>query len=109
VTHREETRFSWNEILSALGPVLIGRASEQRMKDKLVEIFINRRPDWKSIYNAYMRDEGFQKVKLQLRSLGIIGEAGVQGQSGEMQWSLTPYGDHLLSQIAAIRSSAKRA
>lgn len=37
--------FSWNDILSILGPILIDQASEQRLKDKIEEVFANRYQD----------------------------------------------------------------
>ena len=59
------------------------------------------------IYSVYPRDEDFQRIKLQLRALGLIQE--VKGQSEKERvhghWTLTPYGDRLMTQVAAIRSS----
>jgi hypothetical protein len=94
--------FSWNDILSLLGPVLITQASESDLKKKLAEAAMNRLKDTlgRQVFNAYMRDEEFQKVKLQLRALGLVREVGAA-------WTLTPSGDRLLTQVAAIRSSAK--
>ncbi len=103
--------FSWNDILSILGPLLIIQASEHDLKEKLAEAVRNRFKDQlgAQIFNTYMRDEEFQQVKLQLRALGLIRE--VKGQPGKTgpgtAWALTPYGDHVMTQVAAIRSAAK--
>jgi hypothetical protein len=66
--------YSWNNILSILGPILIVQASEDDLKGKLSEAFRNRYVDRHraSIYHEYMRDEDFQQIKLQLRALGLI-------------------------------------
>ncbi len=103
--------FSWNQILAILGPIMIAGASERDLGEKLVEAFANRASDrdGKYIYDTHIRDQDFQQVKLQLRALGLIRE--VNGQSansgGSALWTLTPYGDRVMTQVAAIRSSAK--
>jgi hypothetical protein len=98
--------FSWNDILTILGPILIYQASEQTLREKLSEVFRNRRrdKDGSSIFDVNPRDEDFQRIKLQLRALGLIRE--IQNPNGA-RWTLTPYGDRLMMQVAAIRSSAK--
>jgi hypothetical protein len=103
--------FSWNNILSILGPILIGQASEEQLKQKLAEVFRNRYRDKNriGISSVYPRDEDFQGIKVQLRALGLIREVKDQGENRKihMGWTLTPYGDRLMTQVAAIRSSAK--
>lgn len=104
--------FRWNDILSVLGPILLTRAHENDLKEKLSEIFMNRFNDkfQKNVLRAWMaRDQEFQQIKLQLRALGLIqqGNDPSGNQGSPPVWTLTPYGDHLLTQVAAIRSSAK--
>jgi hypothetical protein len=103
--------FSWNEILSILGPVLITQASEGDLKKKLAQAFTNRFKDrtGEQVFSAYMRDDEFQQVKLQLRALGLIQESkATPSGAGDLAiWTLTPYGDRQMTQVAAIRSSAK--
>jgi hypothetical protein len=43
--------FSWNNILSFLGPILIDQASDKRLKEKLAEVFTNRHRR-EGVYNA---------------------------------------------------------
>ena len=103
--------FTWNNILSILGPILIDQASETELKNKLSEVFTNRYRDKNetAVYNVYPRDEDFQRIKVQLRALGLIREVKGQGENRKIQrgWMLTPYGDRLMTQVAAVRSSAK--
>jgi hypothetical protein len=103
--------FSWNDILSILGPILIIQASESVLKGKLAEAFANRFKDKHGgdVFHTYMRDEEFQQVKLQLRALGLIRELKDKPpRNGDsVLWTLTPYGDRLMTQVAAIQSSAK--
>jgi hypothetical protein len=106
-----EEAFSWNKILSKLGPILIGQASEKELSDKLSEAIQNRYQDKKkmTIYGVVARDQDFQQIKLQLRALGLIRE--VNGNAGKVgankSWTLTPHGDRVMTQVAALRSSAK--
>jgi len=101
-------KISWNELLRILGPILINSASESELKGKLAEVFTNRyrdrvRPTLQSdIFNTRIRDEDFQKVKVQLRALGIMRELAGQGD----RWKLTPYGDRKVMHVAAIHSKA---
>jgi Domain of unknown function (DUF4062) len=99
--------FSWNNVLSIMGPILIDQASDTELKDKLAEAINNRYRDRNSvpIYSAYPRDEDFQQIKVQLRALGLIREVKHQGQNGKTHqgWTLTHYGDRLMTQVAAIR------
>ena len=104
--------LSWNALLSILGPILIGGASEEELKDKLEEALTNRYRDRHNavIYRVNARDEDFQRVKIQLRALGLIREAKGQERSAQRagkRWDLTPHGDRVMTQVAAVRSSAK--
>jgi hypothetical protein len=93
-------QFTWNQLISLLGPILLEGTTENNLKNKLNEAFRNRALDESNIRasNVNIRNEDFQKVKLQLRALGIV-TASPHGQ-----WRLTSYGDRLLTQNAAIRS-----
>ncbi len=86
-----------------LGPILITQIHENALRDKFAEVFKNRFKDryHTEAHSAYLaRDEQFQQVKLQLRALRLIREVGIG-------WTLTPRGDHVMTQVAAIRSSAR--
>lgn len=97
--------LSWNAIFSLLGPGLIFQATEGDLKAKLTAAF--RSQNRGEVLFPQISDEDFQKVKLQLRALGLIQELkGKSETAGDSAlWTLTPYGDRLLTQVAAIRSS----
>lgn len=100
--------FSWNRILSVLGPILIVQASEMDLKGKLCEAFANRLKDEHKVQicSPYVRDEDFQRIKLQMRALGLMQEVSGRRMPGYApSWTLTPYGDRIMTQVAAIRSS----
>jgi Domain of unknown function (DUF4062)/Viral A-type inclusion protein repeat len=102
ISGRRETafEFTWNELLSLLGPILLEEATESSFAGKLNEAFRNRARDERNVKasNVNIRNEDLQKVKLQLRALGIV----TRSQDG--LWQLTTYGDKLLMRNAAIRS-----
>jgi hypothetical protein len=95
--------FTWNQVISLLGPILLEGATENSLLDKLNEAFRNRARDERDvkISGVNIRNEDFQKVKLQLRALGVV------ARSPHGLWELTAYGDRLMTQIAAIRSQRK--
>ena len=102
--------LSWNQILSIVGPILVVEANEAYLKAQLGEAFRNSlEVSGAEVFYPSVVDEDFQKVKLQLRALGLIRELKDKSPGGgdEALWTLTPYGDHVLTQVAAIRSSAK--
>jgi len=106
----DEEAFSWNNLLSILGPILIDHASENELKGKLSEAFGNRYRDRNrlQVYSVHPRDEDFQRIKVQLRALGLIREVKSEPKKGsDKGWTLTSYGDRVMTQVAAIRSAAK--
>jgi hypothetical protein len=84
---------------------MVNHANEHEMKVKISEAFRNRFLDTqkREVFSPNIRDEDFQNVKIQLRALGYIAKASERG--GHAAWTLTPYGDTVLTQIAAIRSN----
>ena len=100
----EPVMLTWNEIFAALGPLMLTGAAEASLKNKLVEIHTNRQEDVRllGIVKEFIRDEDFQKIKVQLRALGLIERT--LDVAERVIWTLTPYGDTVLTQIAAIRS-----
>jgi hypothetical protein len=107
-TGESKQMLSWNTIVSVLGPILIGHATEPELQGKLGEALLNRIRDAgaTAIYSVSPRDEDFQQIKVQLRALGLIREAKDTSGKG-ISWVLTPYGDRLLMQVAAVRSPAR--
>ena len=91
--------FTWNQLISLLGPKLLEGATEKSLTDKLNEAFRNRSRERNlKASNVNIRNEDFQRVKLQLRAIGIVTRAP------HGLWQLTAYGDRVLTQTAAIRS-----
>src|ERR1035437_8522947 len=97
----EAYSFTWNELLAILGPVLLTPVVQQRLTTTLQNVVQNQVHDQGGeIRSAHIREEDFQKVKIQFRALGII----TQVDGPTPRWVLTPYGDRLMTQVAAIKS-----
>jgi hypothetical protein len=76
-----------------------------------VEAFLNRlKAQRVEVAFPSITDEDFQKVKLQFRALRLIRELKEKSanEDEKLVWTLTPYGDRIMTQVAAIRSSKPR-
>ena len=66
-----------------------------RSEDSLVEL-----------YGFKLDRQSFQTIKVQLKALGLI-EISKKNKSVKDQgtyWTLTPYGEHIMTQLIAIQS-----
>lgn len=76
--HKEEASYlSWKMLFAALGPLMIDGATDTALKNKIEEVFRNMNFDLRrsTVSSAYIRDEDFQKIKVQFRALGLIAKA----------------------------------
>jgi hypothetical protein len=93
--------LTWNDIIALVGPIILDEASEPRIKDKLIELIMNRVR--KDIFTVTIIDEDLQQIKIQLRALGIIVTRTDKSRvGGPVYWKLTPYGDSVMTKTAAI-------
>jgi len=105
---------TWNEIFACIAPMMIHEATEPALKNALdslaeAENFERLRDDKKLARHALRRfcisQADFQTIKVQLRALGLIAKndkARSVKDSGTY-WTLTPYGDEIMTQLRAIR------
>lgn len=105
---------TWNEIFGSIGPLMIHEARESTLKDALdsyveTENIERLREDKKlarqSLGRFRLSPDDFQTIKVQLRALGLItknDKARRVNDSGTY-WTLTPYGDEVMTQLRAIR------
>jgi hypothetical protein len=96
--------FTWNELIRILAHHLIEGADESSLKGVIEQAFINRMTDIHGTFfsAADIREEDFQTIKMQLRALGLITKVP---NTSLTKWMFTPYGESVLAQVAAIRSS----
>lgn len=105
---------TWNEMFACIAPLMIHEATEPALKNALdnlaeTENLDRLRKDKKLALHALRRfhisEDDFQTIKVQLRALGLIAKndkARSVKDSGTY-WTLTPYGDEIMTQLRAIR------
>lgn len=115
----QNTRFedyaievSWNDLVYDVGPMLMSPTNELSFHSALTSscskhliALSQRKKDLKEldeIKSVSVSAHDFQTVKIQLRALGIIDRSGAM-------WSLTPFGDQMVTQLRALpMKSVKR-
>jgi hypothetical protein len=110
----ESIKVTWNKLFQVLGPLMIDVATDGQLKDKMSEFFRNLLQDEsrQKIIRSWLRDQDFQVIKLQFVALGLIrvfkdGDRPVLANGTVLaRWSLTPYGETLLTQSMAIHKDA---
>lgn len=108
--------FTWNQLFSVVAPSII----IERNEDDVIELFNaylrddnkggNRRisktlDDGREVYSESISDfkitqKSFDKIKIQLKALGLIDFVFVDN---ETYWKLTPYGDYMMTKLLAVK------
>lgn len=105
---------SWDDIFASIAPLMIHEATEPALKsalDRLAESEnVERLQKDKKLLRHGLRNfrispEDFQTVKVQLRALGLITKSDKTRsvKDSGTYWTLTPYGDEVMTQLRAIR------
>lgn len=106
---------SWNEIFYDVGPYLIDETSEAGLRmsmNRMVQARsrIQRSKEERLRHHTNLRnfridDHDYQTIKIQLRALGLIvkSEKTRSVKDAGTYWTLTPYGDQVLTSLRAIR------
>lgn len=104
----------WNRIFYEIGPLLIDEATDGELRFGMNRMVRERsRPHrtkdtrlkgHRSIRNFAVTEHDFQTIKIQLRALGLIAksERTRSVKDNASYWTLTPYGDQLLTTLRAI-------
>lgn len=107
-----ELEFGWNYIFAVLSPLMIDESSDTSLKFTLsetIESSVIRRmsPDDRPerIMNFEVSDADYQTIKIQLRALGYIAKSTKTRSVKDTAtyWTLTPYGDTVMTKLRAIR------
>ena len=117
----EKTRYSdnfkasWNDIFSAVAPLMIDEAPDYKIKDGLNSFTRERnteRLQKRKELDGYglsefqvLKDDSFQTIKVQFRALGLISKSQRPRsvKDTDTYWALTPYGDAVMTRLRAIR------
>lgn len=111
---------TWNQIFYEISPLLIHEATDADIRSKMnqfiyaqmhVEVSVQEHMvsdediNEDALSNFSIDENDFQTVKVQLRALGLIAKSeknrSVKDSKG--YWTLTPYGDHVMNQLRAIK------
>ncbi len=106
--------FSWNEIFAEISPLMIDEASENTLKAKIEELIVKTRftelrqelaKESRIPKNFKIDDNNFHTIKIQFRALRLITESVKKRSIHDKgpYWTLTPYGDTVMTLLRAIR------
>lgn len=109
--------LAWDTIFKVVSPLMIDRAAEPQLSaalsknshDELVEAVLKGKPE-ATRFIVTTSAESLRTVIVQLRALGLIVRDERQKSVRDTQtyWTLTPYGDNVMTALNAIPSKARR-
>lgn len=113
VTQTSTFNPTWNQIFSVVAPLMINESTESPILSALNAMV--QEHNWSRLQTELARKkiggfslyrEDFQTVKIQLRALGLItkSEKARSLKDHGTYWTLTPYGDEVMTRVRAIRS-----
>jgi len=106
--------ISWDDLFYDIGPIMLNEATDGQIRRALNESvrgrsLEKRRNDknlrgYKKARAFAARDHDFQTIKIQLRGLGLItrSQRPRSIKDTASYWTLTPYGDQVLTTLRAI-------
>lgn len=105
----------WNLILYDIGPLMLDEATDAELRIGLNRMVRDRSRPFRAKEKSLIGHKGFrafsitehdfQTIKIQLRALGLIAksERNRSVKDNASYWTLTPYGDQILTTLRAIR------
>ncbi|MCP3807735.1 DUF4062 domain-containing protein [Paenibacillus sp. Lou8.1] len=114
IRYKAEFNTTWNELFSRLAPFMIDESDEQRLFIAINDFIseserkeLKKDDDLKEkmLENFKVNESNFQTILIQFRALGLILKSNRQRSLRDKgtYWSLTPYGDEVITKIRAIR------
>lgn len=114
-TYHVSIPLTWNEIFSGVAPTMISEASAIDLHAAFRSFFEQRgRSAVETTANQHIlefrfRNDQIETCIVQLRTLGLIRESVRQRSVKDTNtyWRLTPWGDHLMTTLRAVRKRTK--
>lgn len=114
LTERTTLVFNWNALFKAMAPNMIDECTEKDMMTSLSTVIEQRfyethkEMDFshlEEICNFTISQESFNLIRVQFKALGMICLTPKRKNTTTAQtyWSLTPYGDYVMTQLLAIK------
>lgn len=112
--HTDLFGATWNRVFGVLAPLMINEVGDDRLRlaiddfvrDENIEE-LNKRQYLRrcKLSNFRLNDDDFQTIKIQLRALGLIAksEKARSIKDTKTYWTLTPYGDEVMTRLRAIK------
>ena len=112
-TYTHEIEVTWDEIFAAIAPPMIDESSDQNFREALSTLArytALKELRNKDVFKGYtfsgfnVHNEDFQTIKVQLRALGLIikSDRVRSVKDTKTYWTLTPYGDTIMTRLKAI-------
>ncbi len=109
-------KTTWNKIFGVLAPLMINEADDYVLKsamdnfvrDQTIEgLYRKESLQQCELSNFELSDTDFQTIKVQLRALGLIAKSEKTRSIKDTNtyWTLTPYGDEVMTRLRAIKHS----
>lgn len=117
VDHSVIIRTTWNGIFGAIAPTLINEASDEDVRSSLRSFCFEQAIEmikhikYHELGTISISPRSEDTCIVQLRVLGLIKESARPRaiRDTATYWALSPYGDHLMTQLRAIRRSPRNA
>jgi hypothetical protein len=109
-------RITWNQIFAAIAPCLLNESPENQLSQAFITCFKKNAVQYLKSQKEFQKHSlgqfDFAKTDIetciiQFRALGLICESKKSRsvKDPSKYWTLTPYGDYLMTQLRAIRKT----
>lgn len=106
--------FTWNELFEGVAPNMIDECSEERFFYSLCRLIekcsalLEDDKDFSELGNYEdftIKKDSFNLIKVQFRALGLISLSEKKRSTKDTgtYWTLTPYGDYVMTQLLAVK------
>ncbi len=109
------SEYSWNDIFGYIAPSFIDECQEYKFRTLINQMISEKKDDLKKLETFKtlkklsrfeIKNEDFNLIKVQFKALGLIKlserKRGVKESTD--YWTLTNYGDHIMTQLLAIEN-----
>lgn len=113
-TYTLSKKLTWNEIFAEISPLLIDETTEDVLKIKISNLILSKsnqviikqlNEDSRKLSDFTIIDTDFQTIKIQFRALNYMTESLKKRSIHDKKkyWTLTSYGDTVMTRLRAIR------
>ncbi len=107
-------KAAWNKFFGAVAPMMINEAADGDLKSAMDNFVrdqnkedLDKQKQFRQCYLSEFKlnDDDFQTIKIQLRALGLIAKSEKTRHIRDTRtyWTLTPYGDEVMTRLRAIK------